>query len=118
MTSAAKPLAALRPYLPADAPMLAEIFRASITELAAEDYSEAQRAAWAESADDEDAFAARLAGALTLVATIEGAAVGFASLRGAEIDMLTFILASPGRASAQCCATRWKSLRQRAASAV
>jgi putative acetyltransferase len=88
VTSAAKPAAALRPYLPADAPLLAEIFRASIAELAAEDYSEAQRAAWAEAAGDEDAFAARLAGALTLVATVEGAAVGFASLRGTEIDML------------------------------
>jgi putative acetyltransferase len=88
VTSAVRSQAALRPYLPADAPLLAEIFRAAIAELAADDYSEAQRTAWAEAADDEDAFAARLAGALTLVATIDGAAAGFASLRGAEIDML------------------------------
>jgi putative acetyltransferase len=88
MTSAAKSSAGLRPYLAADAPLLAEIFRASITELAADDYNEAQRAAWAEAADDEDAFAARLSGELTLVATIDGAAVGFAALRGTEIDML------------------------------
>jgi putative acetyltransferase len=80
---------ALRPYLPADAPLLAEIFVASIEELAADDYDEDQRIAWASAADDEAAFAARLAGALTLVATVEGEAVGFASLAGGErIDML------------------------------
>jgi len=79
----------LRPYLPADAPLLAEIFRASIEELTGDDYEPGQQAAWAAAADDESAFAARLAGALTLVATMQGAPVGFASLAGAdEIDML------------------------------
>jgi putative acetyltransferase len=39
---------AMRPMLPADVPLLAEIFRASIEELGADDYSEAQREAWAE----------------------------------------------------------------------
>ena len=40
-------------------------------------------------ADDEAAFTKRLAGALTLVATMQGEPVGFASLAGAEkIDML------------------------------
>ena len=38
---------ALRPFLPADTPILAAIFVASIEELTADDYSEAQRAAWA-----------------------------------------------------------------------
>ena len=33
MTARAKPKPALRPFLPADAPLLAEIFRASIAEL-------------------------------------------------------------------------------------
>ena len=37
---------ALRPFLAADAPVLAEIFRASIEELTGEDYSAAQQAAW------------------------------------------------------------------------
>jgi putative acetyltransferase len=79
----------LRPYLPADAPLLAEIFRASVEELTGDDYDPGQQAAWAASADEESAFAARLAGALTLVATMQGAPVGFASLAGAEqIDML------------------------------
>jgi putative acetyltransferase len=79
----------LRPYLPADARRCAEIFRASIEELAAEDYDEEQREAWASRADDEQAFGARLAGALTLLALIDGAIAGFASLKGADlIDML------------------------------
>jgi putative acetyltransferase len=79
----------LRPYLPADAPLLAEIFRASVEELTGDNYEPGQQAAWAAAADDESAFAARLAGALTLVATMQGAPVGFASLAGGdEIDML------------------------------
>ncbi len=79
----------LRPYVPGDARRCAEIFRSSIDELAAEDHDVDQREAWASTADDEEVFAARLAGALTLIAMIGGAAVGFASLKGAdEIDML------------------------------
>jgi putative acetyltransferase len=84
-----KPKLAMRPFLAADAPLLAEIFRASIAELTGDDYSEAQQEAWAASADDETTFAARLADALTLLGTIDGAPVGFASLAGTErIDML------------------------------
>jgi putative acetyltransferase len=80
---------ALRPYLPADAKRCAEIFRASIEELAAEDYDADQREAWASRADDEQAFGARLSGSLTLLAVIDGAVAGFASLKGGdEIDML------------------------------
>ena len=80
---------ALRPYLPADAKRCAEIFRSSIEELAADDYDEQQREAWASRADDEKAFGAKLASELTLLAMIEGAIAGFASLKGAEeIDML------------------------------
>jgi putative acetyltransferase len=80
---------ALRPYLPADAKRCAEIFRSSIEELAGEEYDEEQREAWASRADDEQAFGARLAEALTLLAVIDGAIAGFASLKGAEeIDML------------------------------
>jgi putative acetyltransferase len=79
----------LRPCVRSDARRCADIFRSSIEELAADDYDAEQREAWASAADDEDAFAARLAGALTLVAVIDGAAAGFASLKGADvIDML------------------------------
>lgn len=73
---------ALRPMLPADVPDLAEIFRESIADLTADDYSEAQQKAWAAAAADEDEFGRKLSGALTLVATYSGAVVGFASLAG------------------------------------
>ncbi len=89
MTTHAQTNLGLRPYLPADAPLLAEIFRASVQELTGDDYDPAQQSAWTAAADDEEAFAKKLAGALTLVATMQGAPVGFASLAGVEkIDML------------------------------
>ena len=56
----------LRPYLPADAKRCAEIFRSSIEELAAEDYNEEQREAWAARADDEQAFRRAARRGLTL----------------------------------------------------
>ncbi|MCC6777498.1 MAG: GNAT family N-acetyltransferase [Hyphomicrobiales bacterium] len=85
----AQPSLALRPFLPADAPLLAEIFRASIAELTGDDYDAAQQEAWASAADDEAAFARRLAERLTLIGTIDGSPVGFASLEEpGNIDML------------------------------
>ena len=86
---APKATAALRPMLPADGPELAAIFRASIEELTQDDYGDDQREAWAGRADDEAAFAKRLASGLTLVATVEGIPAGFATLDGADkIGML------------------------------
>jgi putative acetyltransferase len=76
----ANPQLALRPMLPNEAPLLAEIFRASIMELTGDDYTEQQQAAWASTADDEAAFAERLGDEVTIVATMGGAPVGFASL--------------------------------------
>ncbi len=105
MNARALPQLALRPMLPTDVPLLAEIFRAAIEELAAEDYSEAQQEAWASTADDLDEFAAKLAGELTLVATFAGAAVGFASLADkTRIDMLYVHPAAAGQgAGAMLC---------------
>jgi putative acetyltransferase len=83
------PKPALRPFLSADTPVLAAIFTAAIEELTGEDYSEAQQEAWASAANDEEQFGKRLAGELTLIATLQGSPVGFASLKGADhIDML------------------------------
>jgi putative acetyltransferase len=54
-----------------------------------DDYSETQQEAWLSAVDDEGAFAARLGGALTLIATLNGSPVGFASLKDKEqIDLL------------------------------
>src|SRR6201991_1438919 len=85
----ALPKPALRPFLAADTPVLAAIFAASIEELTGDDYSEAQQQAWASAADDEEQFGKKLAGELTLIATLQNSPVGFASLKGAShIEML------------------------------
>ncbi|MEW6768433.1 MAG: GNAT family N-acetyltransferase [Pseudomonadota bacterium] len=85
----AMPKVGLRPYLPADTSVLASIFVASVEQLTGDDYSEAQREAWASMAEDEDQFGKRLAGQLTLVATLQSSPVGFASLKGADhLDLL------------------------------
>jgi putative acetyltransferase len=98
MMARAHPKLALRPFLPADAPLLAAIFRASIAELTGDDYSEGQQQTWSSLADDEEAFAARLAEGLTLIGTIDGAPVGFASLHGGErLDMLYVHPAAAGQ---------------------
>jgi len=82
------PKPGLRPFLPDDLEALIEIYQASVMELADEDYSEAQREAWADMADDEG-FGKRLAESLTLLATMEGSAVGFISLKNNEhVDFL------------------------------
>ena len=83
------PKPAMRPFLPADTPVLAAIFSAAIEELTGDDYSEAQQEAWASAADDEEQFGKRLAGELTLIATLQNAPIGFAALKGKDhIDML------------------------------
>jgi putative acetyltransferase len=99
------PQLAMRPMLPTDVPLLAEILRAAVEELTVEDYSEAQQEAWASTADDVEAFGVKLARELTLVATYGGAAVGFASLAdNRRIDMLYVHPAAAGQgAGAMLC---------------
>ena len=66
--------------------------------LTADDYTEAQQEAWASAADDEKEFGKKLAGELTLVATLEGSPVGFAALEGKDkIDMLYVHPAAAGQ---------------------
>jgi putative acetyltransferase len=105
MNTRPQPKLAMRPMLPEDVPLLAEIFRAAIEELTAEDYSEAQQEAWAAAAGDEEEFGAKLASELTLVATFGGAAIGFASLaNNTRIDMLYVHPAASGQgAGAMLC---------------
>ena len=72
MSVTAHPRIALRPYLPADAALLADIFRASIEELTGDDYTREQQEAWASTADDLTEFATKLGSQLTLIATSSG----------------------------------------------
>jgi putative acetyltransferase len=92
------PRPALRPFLNEDTPILAAIFVAAIEELTGDDYSAAQQEAWAALADDEESFGQRLAGELTLIATLQNSPVGFASLKGKDhIDMLYVHPAAAGQ---------------------
>jgi putative acetyltransferase len=98
MMARAHPRLALRPYLADDAAVLREIFRDSIEDLTADDYTPAQQEAWASVSDDEKEFGKKLAGELTLVATLAGSPVGFASLAGKDkIDMLYVHPAAAGQ---------------------
>src|SRR5947209_20528847 len=96
MMARGHPEFALRPFLVEDTPMLTEIFRASIAELTGDDYTEGQQEAWASAADDEEAFAKRLADQLTLLVTVNGSTVGFASLANNQTMDLCYI--HPARA--------------------
>jgi putative acetyltransferase len=79
----------MRPYLATDAPLLAEIFRASVEESTGDEYDPAQQEAWASLAENEEALANRLARSLTLVGLLHGEPVGFISLAdGSRLDML------------------------------
>src|SRR2546430_13584248 len=99
MMARAHPEFALRPFLAEDMPLLAEIFRASIAELTGDDYTEGQQEVWASAVDDEEAFAKRLGDQLTLIVTMNGSPVGFASLANNETIDLIYVhpaLAGPG----------------------
>ena len=97
MSASANPKIGLRPYLPQDAAVLAAIFRASVEELTEDDYSPAQQEAWASVSDEED-FGEKLGKNLTLIATFDGSAVGFATLENnTNIDMLYVHPAATGR---------------------
>ena len=87
---------ALRPFLPADTPVLAAIFAAAIVELTGDDYSEAQRESWATLAEGEE-FGRRLAADLTLIATMQNSPVGFASLRGKDHIRMLYVHPSVAR---------------------
>lgn len=96
---------ALRPFLPTDTPILAAIFAAAVTELTGDDYSEAQQEAWAAVADDEVAFGKKLASGLTLIATAQGAPVGFAELKNNDHIEMIYVhpnVAGLGAASMLC----------------
>ena len=102
MMAVAHPKLGLRPYLPADAPLLREIFRDSIEALTDDDYTEAQQEAWASVADDEAEFSKKLAGQLTLVATLGGLVrrgIVVGQLADAVADFVPILLRERGQAN-------------------
>ena len=87
----ASPAHPLRPFIPADAIPLRELFAQSIEELTQDDYDEDQRAAWASAAEDAGEFAKRLGSATTLVVQVDGEHLGFASLKDNTVLDLLYV---------------------------
>lgn len=85
-----------RAFEPNDAGALAQLFQASVDQLAAPAYGDAARRAWRSAADDEPAFAARLARGSTLVALHEAVPVAFAQLH--PVDHVEMLYVAPGYA--------------------
>ncbi|HXZ09265.1 MAG TPA: GNAT family N-acetyltransferase [Paraburkholderia sp.] len=78
-----------RPFEHDDAPALASLFCDAVMQFAAADYGLAARTAWAAAAHNSDAFGARLARGLTLVALQGGACAAFGQLHPAShVEML------------------------------
>jgi putative acetyltransferase len=105
-----------RGYVPChDAAPLAALFRAAILTLAAPHYDAAQRAAWASVADDLDAFDARLARGVTLVAVHDGEPVAFGQLF--PCDHVEMLYVAPGwtrRGLASALIVRFEALAREA----
>lgn len=70
----------IRPFVPRDVPILADVLRDSIRGLGAGFYTPGQIEAWARYPEDLEEFRDRLAGGITLVAEEEGNAVAFGQL--------------------------------------
>ncbi|WP_241024439.1 GNAT family N-acetyltransferase [Paraburkholderia sp. Ac-20340] len=106
-----------------DAAPLAALFRAAIQTLAASRYDAAQRNAWAAVADDVEAFDARLARGVTLVAEATGAVSCAASREYAafgqlfpcdHVEMLYVAPAWKGRGLATALIARFEALAREA----
>ena len=79
----------LRPYLPSDLPQLHALIQASIYDIACEDYSVEQCAAWVEAIGDEAEIAKKLESCVTLLAIHNDEPCGFIALKdNTQIDMI------------------------------
>lgn len=88
----------IRPFHANDAPQLLQLFRQTVREVNAADYSPAQIAAWASDKIDLATWTARFNGRFTVVAEAEGAIVGFAELQpDGRIDRFYVSAAYQGR---------------------
>lgn len=98
-----------------DAAPLASLFRGAILTLTAPHYDAGQRAAWAAAADDLDAFDARLARGVTLVAEWAGEPVAFGQLF--PCDHVEMLYVAPGwtrRGLAAALIARFEALAREA----
>lgn len=70
----------LRPYQPADAPVLARLFYETVHTVNAKDYTPEQIDAWAPAHRDLDAWAASFLGHTAWVALVDGVVAGFGDM--------------------------------------
>ncbi|MDJ0514216.1 MAG: GNAT family N-acetyltransferase [Methyloceanibacter sp.] len=91
MSAEANPQLALRPMLPGEAPLLEEIFVASIMELTQDDYEIEQQEAWIAKTNADGPLAKMLADHTTIVATMSGSPVGFGSLESDDKIGLLYV---------------------------
>ena len=102
-----------------DTPVLADLFRDAVMQLAASHYDQAGRAAWAASADDLDAFGARLAQGLTLVAVSSDTIAAFGQLHPADhVSMLYTSPAFAGQGIAWTLLARFEAVARAAGTPV
>jgi putative acetyltransferase len=79
----------LRRYSAADASVLANLFRASVRQIAARDYSPSQILAWAPDIIDVSQFGKRCAMKSTWIAEVSGRVAGFSDMESdGHVDML------------------------------
>lgn len=79
----------IRRYFAADAATLASLFRASVREIAARDYSASQILAWAPDVIDVSQFGKRCAMKSTWIAEVAGRIAGFSDMESdGHVDML------------------------------
>ncbi|MCB9651693.1 MAG: GNAT family N-acetyltransferase [Deltaproteobacteria bacterium] len=86
----------LRPARPEDVPSLIDLFVDAIRVLGAQQYDEAQRAAWSRAADDRDGFGERLSAMHVLLAEQDGLLLGF--LGYFEDGHMDFLYTAPAAA--------------------
>ena len=100
MSAPAHPTIAVRPFLPADASLLAEIFRASIEELTADDYSRSPARGLGGGGRRRRGVRRAAGQAVDAAGTIDGSPVGFASLKAPAASTCSMSIRRwPGRAS-------------------
>ena len=83
----------VRDYRPSDVDALIALFRASVREVARQDYTEAQVRAWAPDEIARERWVERCAANATFVAEIDGRIAGFADL--AEDGLIDMLFVSP-----------------------
>lgn len=85
------PTTTLRPLLPDDADLVADIFRDAVLYGTTGEYTESERIAWAGPRPDPERWRDRVGGTVGLMAEVDGVAVGFMTLQAPGHIDLAFV---------------------------